>query len=202
MRYSPVLGGYFATLILVELVFFAILCSLLYYFKIVFLGRNLYSASNQNTMLQIKEWHTSSSFDPWWHCFPPWLSIHPTLQMANILLPHHWFSLRSLGGVGSTDPRKDTFCTLEGRDKVSDLKKELSPNSIQLSPEFLSGHFFSLPTSCESPFVNNMSGLVCWTIALAWLASDCPCFCESKSLNLIRMQFNSLESRAFSLPGL
>lgn len=141
-------GGYFATLILVELVFFAILCSLLHYSKIVFLGRNLYSASNQNTMLRIKEWHTNSSFDPWWHCFPPWLSTRPTLQMANILLPHHWFSLRSLGGVGSTDPRKDTFCTLEGRDKVSDLKKELSPNSIQPSPaqnSFLGTFFLCQP---------------------------------------------------------
>lgn len=63
-------GGYFVTLILVELVFFAILCFLFYYPKIVFLRRNLYSVSNQNTMLQIKEWHTSTSFDPWWHCFP------------------------------------------------------------------------------------------------------------------------------------
>lgn len=48
-------GGYFATLILVELVFLAILCSLFYYPKIVLLRRNLYSVSNQNTMLQVKE---------------------------------------------------------------------------------------------------------------------------------------------------
>lgn len=67
----------------------------------------------------------------------------------------------------------------------------------QSSSAFLSGYFFPL-FSCESPFVNNRSGLVCWTIALAQLASDCPCFCESKRLNCIWMQFNSLEIWVFS----
>lgn len=138
--------GYFATLILVELIFFAILCSLFYYPKIVFLRRNLYSVSNQNTMLQIKEWHTSPSFDPWWHCFP--LAQHcrwPTSSFP--ITSSHWGHWEMLGHQ-STKLRKDTFSTLEGRDKVSDLKKELSPNSIQSSPaqySFLGTFFLCQP---------------------------------------------------------
>lgn len=143
-------GGYFVTLTLVELVFFAILCSLFYYPKIVFLRRNLYSVSNQNAMLQIKEWHTSTSFDPWWHCFPIGSPLAQHCRWRASSLPitgSHWGHWEVLGHQ-SAERRKDTFSTLEERDKVSDLKKELSSNSIQPSSaqhSFLDTFFLCQP---------------------------------------------------------